>query len=264
MNSAPPSIRSSSSRRCASSSGSIRVCVGSPGTFSTRKWRSATLAICGQVRDRDDLRPLGEPAQGLGDRVRGRPPMPASISSKTIVSPPPTAAIASAIRDSSPPEAVSATGANGRPAFGRIRNDDLVGARRARVALARARPGTRRRPGRCPGARARPPRRTAPRPIRVQQYVALLCGLDSSSCCPPRACSAPVRVQTAGRAARSCSYGIAQLQPRPERSRTLPGSARNLSGGRIEVVMEAVVAITVRRSVRVQQSGRTQLNGREA
>jgi hypothetical protein len=48
--------------------------------------------------------------------------MPASISSKTIVSPPPTAAIASAIRESSPPEAVSATGANGRPALGRIRN----------------------------------------------------------------------------------------------------------------------------------------------
>ena len=36
MNSLPPSIRSSSSRRCASSSSSIRVCVGSPGTFSTR------------------------------------------------------------------------------------------------------------------------------------------------------------------------------------------------------------------------------------
>src|ERR671928_41799 len=48
--------------------------------------------------------------------------MPASISSKTSVSPPPTAAIASATRDSSPPDAVSATGANGRPRFGRIRN----------------------------------------------------------------------------------------------------------------------------------------------
>ncbi len=35
-NSRPPSIRSSSSRRCASSSSSIRVCVGSPGIFSTR------------------------------------------------------------------------------------------------------------------------------------------------------------------------------------------------------------------------------------
>ena len=51
------------------------------------------------------------------------PPIPASISSKTIVSPPPTAAIASATRESSPPEAVSATGANGRPGFGRIRNE---------------------------------------------------------------------------------------------------------------------------------------------
>ena len=47
--------------------------------------------------------------------------MPASISSKTSVSPPATAAIASAMRDSSPPEAVSATGANGRPGFGRMR-----------------------------------------------------------------------------------------------------------------------------------------------
>ena len=36
MNSLPPSIRSSSSRRCASSSSSIRVWVGSPGIFSTR------------------------------------------------------------------------------------------------------------------------------------------------------------------------------------------------------------------------------------
>ena len=47
--------------------------------------------------------------------------MPASISSKTSVSPPATAAIASAIRESSPPDAVSATGASGRPAFGRTR-----------------------------------------------------------------------------------------------------------------------------------------------
>ena len=36
MNSLPPSMRSSSSRRWASSSGSIRVWVGSPGTFVTR------------------------------------------------------------------------------------------------------------------------------------------------------------------------------------------------------------------------------------
>ncbi len=37
------------------------------------------------------------------------------------MSPPPTAAIARAIRESSPPDAVSATGANGSPAFGRTR-----------------------------------------------------------------------------------------------------------------------------------------------
>ena len=49
------------------------------------------------------------------------PPMPASISSNTSVSPPATAAIASATRDSSPPDAVSATGPNGMPAFGRMR-----------------------------------------------------------------------------------------------------------------------------------------------
>ncbi len=49
------------------------------------------------------------------------PPIPASISSNTSVSPPATAAIASAMRDSSPPEAVSATGPNGIPAFGRMR-----------------------------------------------------------------------------------------------------------------------------------------------
>ena len=48
MNSAPPAIRSSSSRRSTSSSSSSRVCVGSPATFSTRKCRSATLAICGR------------------------------------------------------------------------------------------------------------------------------------------------------------------------------------------------------------------------
>ena len=48
--------------------------------------------------------------------------MPASISSKTIVSPPATAAIASAIRESSPPDAVSATWPNGSPRFGRTRN----------------------------------------------------------------------------------------------------------------------------------------------
>src|SRR6266550_8035121 len=38
-NSWPPSIRSSSLFRSSSPSCSMRVCVGSPGTFSTRKWQ---------------------------------------------------------------------------------------------------------------------------------------------------------------------------------------------------------------------------------
>ena len=74
-----------------------------------------------QVRDRDAPVRAREAAQRLADGVRVRPPMPASISSKTIVSPPATAAIASAMRESSPPEAVSAAGAKGRPGFGRMR-----------------------------------------------------------------------------------------------------------------------------------------------
>ena len=47
--------------------------------------------------------------------------MPASISSKTSVSPPATTASASATRESSPPDAVSATGPKGMPGLGRIR-----------------------------------------------------------------------------------------------------------------------------------------------
>ena len=63
MNSAPPAIRSISSRRRRSSSSSIRVCVGSPGTFSTRKWRVRDARDLRKVRDREHLRALGEPLQ---------------------------------------------------------------------------------------------------------------------------------------------------------------------------------------------------------
>ena len=97
----------------------MRVCVGSPGTFSTRKWRSARLAICGRcVIVITCARPASRRSVSP-TACAVWPPMPASISSNTIVSPPPTAAIASAMRESSPPDAVSATGPNGRPAFGR-------------------------------------------------------------------------------------------------------------------------------------------------
>ena len=67
-NSWPPSIRRTSSCLPSSSSCSICVCVGSPGIFSTRKWRSATARDLRQVRDRDHLRPLREAPQRLARR----------------------------------------------------------------------------------------------------------------------------------------------------------------------------------------------------
>ena len=114
-NSRPPSMRSSSSRRWASSRRSIRVCVGSPGTFSTRKCASATLAIWGRCVIVITCARSASRRSVAATACAVSPPMPASISSKTSVSPPPTAASASATRESSPPEAVSATGPNGRP-----------------------------------------------------------------------------------------------------------------------------------------------------
>src|SRR6185503_2237211 len=123
MNCSPPSMRCSSSRRSSSPSSAIVVCVGSPGTFSTRKWRSASDAICGRCVIVTTWARSARRRSVSPTACAVWPPIPASISSKTIVSPPPTAAIARAIRESSPPEAVSATGANGSPAFGRIRNE---------------------------------------------------------------------------------------------------------------------------------------------
>ena len=132
----------------------MRVCVGSPGTFSTRKCRSARLAICGRCVIVTTCAAPASRRSVSATACAVCPPMPASISSKTIVSPPATAAIASATRESSPPEAVSATGANGMPWFGRMRNVAVVAARRARLARRRARPRTRPRRGR---ARRAPP-----------------------------------------------------------------------------------------------------------
>src|SRR5437879_929091 len=120
-NSWPPSIRSSSPFRSSSPSSVMRVCVGSPGTFSTRNWRSASAAICGRWVIVTTCARSARRFSDLPTAFAVSPPMPASISSKIRVSPPATAAIASAIRDSSPPEAVSATGAKGSPAFGRTR-----------------------------------------------------------------------------------------------------------------------------------------------
>ena len=129
-------MRSISSRRRSSSSSSIRVCVGSPGTFSTRKCVSATLAICGRCVIVSTWARSARRCSVDATACAVTPPMPASISSNTSVSPPATAASARAMRESSPPDAVSAIGANGSPAFGRMRNVDLVGARRPDLALA--------------------------------------------------------------------------------------------------------------------------------
>ena len=70
-NSAPPAIRSSSSRRSASSSSSMRVWVGSPATFSTRKCRSATLAICGRCVIVSTCAPSDSLWRVGRDRMRG-------------------------------------------------------------------------------------------------------------------------------------------------------------------------------------------------
>src|SRR5262249_56907478 len=71
-NSEPPSMRSSSSRRSSPSSVSMRVWVGSPGTFSTRKWRSATLAVLGRGGVVTALPPPARPRHGPG-AARGGP-----------------------------------------------------------------------------------------------------------------------------------------------------------------------------------------------
>ena len=55
---------------CASSSRSIRVWVGSPGTFSTRKWASATLAICGRCVIVSTCARVAKSTEDLCDTVR--------------------------------------------------------------------------------------------------------------------------------------------------------------------------------------------------
>ena len=94
---------------------------GRRGSSRPGSGASATLAICGRCVIVSTCARSASRFNVAATACAVSPPMPASISSKTIVSPPPTAAIASATRESSPPEAVSATGPNGRPAFGRIR-----------------------------------------------------------------------------------------------------------------------------------------------
>ena len=114
----------------------MRVCVGSPGTFSTRKWRSATLAICGRCVIVSTCARSASRRSVAATAWAVTPPIPASISSKTSVSPPATAASASAIRESSPPEAVSATGRERQAGVRADEEDGLVGPGRPELALA--------------------------------------------------------------------------------------------------------------------------------
>ena len=65
----------------------MRVCVGSPGTFSTLKWRSATLAICGRCVIVITCARSARRRSVSATACAVWPPMPASISSKTIVVP---------------------------------------------------------------------------------------------------------------------------------------------------------------------------------
>ena len=88
---------------------------GRPGPFRRGNGARRALAICGRCVIVITCARSARRASARPTALAVSPPMPASISSKTSVSPPATTAIASAILESSPPEAVCATGASGRP-----------------------------------------------------------------------------------------------------------------------------------------------------
>ena len=67
---APPSIRSSSAFRSSSPSCSMRVCVGSPGRLLDAEVAVGERGDLRKVRDRHDLRVLGEPLEQPADGVR--------------------------------------------------------------------------------------------------------------------------------------------------------------------------------------------------
>ncbi len=142
----------SSSRRSASASRSIRVCVGSPGTFSTRKWRSARLAICGRCVIVTTWARAPSRASVSADGVRRL----AADAGVDLVEDHRLAAADRGDRERDARE-LAARGGLGdrRERQARVRADqerDLVGAGRAGVALAAARRGTRPRP--CPTPRS--------------------------------------------------------------------------------------------------------------
>ena len=139
-----PSIRTSSSITPSPDSSSIRVSLGSPAVLTTRKWRSASAAICGRCVMQSSW-VCSESRSSFSPSARAvRPPTPASTSSNTSVGRAErsraASRTASAMRDSSPPDAVRAIGVAASPGFACRKQLDAVGAARARLALRRGGP----------------------------------------------------------------------------------------------------------------------------
>ena len=147
-------MRSSSSRRSSASSGSIRVCVGSPGDLLDAEVAVGEARDLRQVRDRDDLRAAGEPAQRLADGVRGL----AADAGVDLVEDHRLAAADGRDRERDPRQLAARGGLGDRPerqAGVRAHEErDLVGARRRPARRRAARRGTRPRRGRRRRARA--------------------------------------------------------------------------------------------------------------
>ena len=164
------------------------------------------------------------------------PPMPASISSKTSVSPPATAASARATRESSPPEAVSAIGANGRPAFGRMRN--VASSRPSRRPRARgARRGTRPLPSRATRARPRRPRRVAARSRRAPARSASARAVIRSSACSTACLAASTGSPPSAEAPSSALRGGRELEELVVRRRR---EAAPEVGDRLQPLLDAL------------------------
>ena len=191
----------------------MRVWVGSPGTFSTRKCRSASAAICGRCVIVITCARSREPLQDAADGVRGL----AADAGVDLVEDERLAArdrrrSRARCGESSPPEAVSATGANGRPGVRADEEDRLVAAGRAGLRARAARTRTRRRPCRRRAARPRPRRRT--------RRAAALRSARSS------AASSPCALSAAASAARGRVRGIDAVRRAPRARRALPRRAR--------------------------------------
>ena len=142
----------------------MRVCVGSPGTFSTRKCRSATLAICGRCVIVITCARSASRCNVSRDAVRRL----AADACVDLVEDHRLAATDGGDRERDPRELSTGGGlGDRRERQARVRPDQERDRRRRRSARApapAARPRTRRRPCRRRRARVRPPRRNAAPP----------------------------------------------------------------------------------------------------